>query len=167
MFFLDNNRKNRSGQLLVEGLVALSILTIVILGVVAILSRSFRQTRIVFETAIASNLAAEGAEVAKNIIDRNVWTNPFRPWNEGISEGKFSVNYNSESFGSYQDRFIRFNPQTGIYSSQDGVLTPFERVIEMSIISPNLVKIKSTVTWQIPGTPEREVSVEHNVLGWR
>jgi type II secretory pathway pseudopilin PulG len=64
---------SRRGQTLVEALVALSILTVGFVGIVTLLTKSFQLNRTTSNDTQATYLAAEGIEVAKNIIDYDVY----------------------------------------------------------------------------------------------
>jgi hypothetical protein len=63
----------RSGQSIIEALIALSILMVGLMGVLALLSRSLSLQRVTSDNAKATYLAAEGVEVAKSLIDYNVY----------------------------------------------------------------------------------------------
>ncbi len=65
---------SRRGQSIIEALVALSILTVGLMGVLTLLSRSLLLQRETADTAKASYLASEGIEVVKSIIDNGVYT---------------------------------------------------------------------------------------------
>ena len=60
---------SRRGQTLVEALVALSILTTGFFGIVSLLTKSFQLNRTTMNDTQATYLAAEGIEIAKNLID--------------------------------------------------------------------------------------------------
>jgi hypothetical protein len=64
---------SRRGQTLVEALVALSILTVGFAGIVTLLNRSFELNRTTTDDTQATYLASEGIEIAKNIIDYDVY----------------------------------------------------------------------------------------------
>lgn len=64
---------SRRGQTLVEALIALSILTTGFVGIVGLLTRSFQLNRTTTDDTQATYLAAEGIEVAKNLIDHDVY----------------------------------------------------------------------------------------------
>ncbi len=64
---------SRRGQSIIEALVALTILTVGLMGVLALLSRSLFLQRQTADAAKASYLASEGIEVAKSLIDNGVY----------------------------------------------------------------------------------------------
>src|SRR6185437_15801633 len=65
---------SRRGQTLVEAIVALTILTTGFLGIATLLTKSFQLNRITSEDTQATYLASEGIELAKNIIDYDVYS---------------------------------------------------------------------------------------------
>ena len=88
-----NNGQARlsDGQVLVELMVAISVMVIGLLGIFTLLSQSLGLNRVAADQYIAANLAAEGVEVAKNILDHNVIER--NPWNEGLErDGEFGLN---------------------------------------------------------------------------
>ena len=92
-----NKTRSREGQLLVEAVIAIGVFTIAIVGIIGIIARAIHEGHTVGDQFIAANLAAEGLEVTKNIIDSNVINN--RPWNSGVSPGSYQVDYASASLG--------------------------------------------------------------------
>ena len=68
-FIVDLDKKfaglNRSsGQVLIEAMVAISIVTVGLLGIFSVLSRSLSLNRTVADNYVAANLAAEGIEIS-------------------------------------------------------------------------------------------------------
>jgi hypothetical protein len=169
--------KKQSGQILVESAVATGIIVILVVSVVTLSLRALNQNRLVSDQTVATNLAIEGYEVAKNILDGNVYRN--KPWNEGFDLGKYEVDYKSlnlgESLGDngegrYLKKFYDLNTETTHYGYSEGGDTIFKRVIEItSSGSPlNQINITSTVSWPTPKNPQGEtVSVSGALLGWR
>jgi hypothetical protein len=64
---------SRRGQTLVEALVALSLLMTGFIGIVTLLTKSFQLNRTTTNDTQATYLASEGIEIAKNIIDHDVY----------------------------------------------------------------------------------------------
>ncbi|MEK7182766.1 MAG: prepilin-type N-terminal cleavage/methylation domain-containing protein, partial [Patescibacteria group bacterium] len=60
---------HETGQTLVELMIAMSVMSVGLLGVFAVLSQSLGLNRVVANQYVAANLAAEGIEVVKNIAD--------------------------------------------------------------------------------------------------
>ena len=89
---------SRTGQILIEAIIALSALTIGFLGILALLSSSLSLNRVISDNYTATYLAAEGIEVVKNAIDRNYILQAggsLVPWNNNLSEGTYEVEYDS------------------------------------------------------------------------
>ena len=62
--------KDDKGQMMVEAIIALSLINISLLGVFVLLSNSIGTNREVADKYVAINLASEGIEIVKNIVDR-------------------------------------------------------------------------------------------------
>src|ERR1700735_4498251 len=65
--------KLRSGQSLVEVMIALSILVVGLLGILALLSQSLYISKNLSYQVTATYLASEGIELAENIIEHDVY----------------------------------------------------------------------------------------------
>ncbi len=81
---------SRRGQTLVEALVALSILSMGFVGIVTLLNKSFQLNRTTTNDMQATYLASEGVELAKNLIDYDVYY--------GFAQGSSTIDWNC-SFG--------------------------------------------------------------------
>ncbi len=157
-------RRARRGQVVVESLVALGILTVGFLGILTLLSRSISLNRVVSDNYTATYLAAEGLEVVKNIIDTNVIQN--RPWNSGFSNGDFEVQYASALLEATQSRFLLFDPSQNLYSYGGSVVTPFTRTIRVALVGGNEIKVNSIVSWSSRGG-EYDINLEDHFFNWR
>ena len=176
--------KKQSGQLMVEAIIAMSIITLSILGIFNLISRSVGQTRLVSDQIIAINLAAEGLETAKNILDGNVYHSPPRPWDEGFSDGVYLIQYNDtliagrrlsgdfldcNTIARQPENFLYFNPATGIYSydrSLGSQPTPFKRVLCIDNVNQHRIQAVSKVVWATRQI-SREITLSAEFLGWR
>jgi len=154
----------KKGQFLIESWVALSILIVGFLGIFSLLSRSLSLNNVVASQYLASNLAAEGIEVVKNLIDANSLQS--RPWNQGISAGSYEVSYNSLGLDANGDRFLRLDSDTNVYNYQTGSATPFKRLVEIQNIAADEIKVKSTVTWKSRGG-SYSVVLEDYFFNWQ
>ncbi|MBI3088832.1 MAG: prepilin-type N-terminal cleavage/methylation domain-containing protein [Candidatus Colwellbacteria bacterium] len=160
--------RDSRGQTLVELMIAMSVMSVGLLSVFAVLSQSLGLNRVVAEQYIASNLAAEGIEVVKNIIDTNVAQD--RPsWNEGVGPGTYEVQYDSPTLTqvSGEGRVLTFDPDTGLYAYDKRTSTNFRRVITINSINSNEIQVKSTVTWSSRGGKTFEVVLEDRFFNWR
>ena len=173
--FLTGHKKKRTditGQLLIEMMVAMSVLIIGLLGVFAVLSQSFGLNRVATNQYIAANLAAEGIEVTKNILDANVIANT--AWNSGFvfaDSGNFGVQYDTKSLDATAEsnatKKLRLDSSTGVYNYDTGSETNFIRTINVENISPDEIKIVSKVKWIDRGGLPLEIGVEDHFLNWR
>lgn len=162
MRFRDHNQR---GQLLIEAMIAISIITVGILGVLALLSRSLTLNRVVADQYTATYLAAEGIEVVKNIIDTNIVNS--RPWNAGLSDGFFEVDFESTALSSDQGRQIQFDAASGRFGYQGGSQTNYRRRIEIELIGADEVRVNSTVDWVTRGGGTFTLNVEDHFFNWR
>ncbi len=164
------HRQNKdSGQLLVESMVAISILIIGLLGVFSLLSQSLGFYRVAYEEYVAANLAMEGIEVVKNIIDTNVVDGA--PWNKGLTyiKASFEVQYDSRNLDPISNKPLNFDPATGIYSyASTGYATNFKREIVIeSKLSDNEIQVNSIVTWKSRGGSDLSINLEDHFYNWR
>jgi hypothetical protein len=163
--------KKEKGQLLVELMVAMSVMLIGLLGIMAVLSQSLGLNRVAANQYIAANLAAEGVEVVKNIIDANAIN--ARPWNSGLANGVSSVQFDSAALGTQSSAPLLFNSSNGRYSYASGDPTGFRRTISISNIDtngdtfPDEIAVVSTVTWTDRGGLDFSVDVEGHFRDWR
>jgi hypothetical protein len=151
---------SKKGQVLVETIIALSVLTIGFLSLIGLLSNAIGLNRTVSENYIATYLAAEGIEIVRNIIDTNRLIG--LPWNQGITNGNYEIEYSSTALLLNQNRFLKFDSQNNTYGYQNGVDTPFKRTIAIEN-STDRIKITSIVTWTGRGGSLNEVRLEDYV----
>lgn len=159
-------KRERRGQLLIEMLVALGILTFGFLGVTTLLSRALSLNRVVSDNYTATYLASEGIEIAKNILDSNAIKKV--GWNEGFSDGNFEADFQSLSLIpiATEVRNIYFtNNQYGY--DQAGIRTPFQRTISVSMPNVNEVVVHSLVEWTSRGAANFRVDLEDHFYHWR
>lgn len=158
----------KKGQFLIESWVAISILVVGFLGIFSLLSRSLSLNNIVSSQYIASNLAAEGIEVVKNLIDHNIIQG--EPWNSDIRTGFYEVSYDSSSLTSVDPanlNLLSFSSSTNTYNYQNGQPPYFKRLIEIiNNTNPDEIIVKSTVNWQIRGG-SYSVNLEDHFFNWR
>jgi len=153
---------------MVEALVAMTIIVVGLLGIFTLLSRSLNLNRVVANQYIGANLAAEGMELFKNLIDRNVMQG--LPFNSGacLTIGDHSLDYNDThaSGCGYKDSFLLFD-QNGHYGYDQGEPTTFRRTITISQPDPDEIRVTSRVTWVNRGDEQFEISLEDHFFNWR
>ena len=162
--------RNNRGQMMVEAMVAMTIVIFGLLGVFAFLSRSLSLNRVVSNQYVGSNLAAEGIEMVKNLIDRNVILGNVA-WNKGLSSNNYEADYKSYRNGLtvYSGRKLNFNETTHYYSYDPGTETPYTREIiitQPSGLTDELI-VQSRVRWSSRGGAEFEVVLEDHFYNWR
>src|SRR3989338_4555341 len=107
------------GVVLVEVIVAISIVLTGIVATYTLATRAIGLNRIVAERHVATYLAAEGIEIVKNFIDSNVLAG--QPWNSGLSDGCYELDYNPVSnkfsliLAGAMVRPLNYDPSTGHY----------------------------------------------------
>ena len=179
---LHRSQRGRKGQLLVELLVALSVLTVGFLGIISLLARSLSLNRVITDNYRATYLAAEGIEVVKNILDANYVNDPTGtviPWNFGLTGGWYEVEYDATIVGpapievlsaspSWElYRSLRFDPDTNLYTYRGLEGVAFRRAIRTELLGSNEVKVNAVVHWATRGGGTFEVNVEDHFYDWR
>jgi Tfp pilus assembly protein PilV len=169
---LRQNRKPKrrfgeGGELLVELMVAMSVMVIGLLGVFAVLAQSLSVNRSAADQYVAAGLAAEGIEVVKNILDSNFIQG--KPWNEGLNlNGDFGVQYNSTALDqSLARQFLKFDPASGKYSYDSGTPTRFIRTISISNLSANEIRVNSQVEWTDKSGQKMKLNLEDHFFNWK
>ncbi len=152
-----------------ESIVALSVATVGILGVLGLLSRSLGINKDVSQKFIATYLAAEGIEVVKSLVDKDFVDG--ESFNNTVKSGGYEADFDDDVLSGYADRFLNFDAATGIYSYGDGEPTPFKRKITVTAIDLNgggddELKVNSSVTWRVRGGTET-VDLEEHFFNWR
>ncbi|MFH1759098.1 MAG: hypothetical protein ABH822_00875 [Patescibacteria group bacterium] len=156
----------KNGYILVESVVAMTIVVVGLLGIFSLLSQSLSLNRVVGDRYVGTYLAAEGIEVAKNIIDNNIVNS--RPWNAGFSNGSFEVDFDSLSLESNLNRYIKLDSPNGRYGYRDGADTRFKRTIKIELLgSGEEIKVNSVVKWLSRGEADFKVDLEDHFFNWR
>lgn len=156
------------GQLLIEAMIAISVMVVGLLGIFSLISQSLGLYRVAYEEYIAVNLAAEGVEVVKSMIDANIILGGV-PWNQGLaSDGDFGVQYDSQSLDlTLQSKNLLYDASTGLYNYTQGTPTNFRRVVTVKNVSPDEIQVNSTVTWKSKGALSLSINLEDHFFNWR
>lgn len=146
---------------------AIGITVVGLIGVFSLLSQTFSLNKMASDQYIATNLAAEGIEVVKNIIDTNVINGD--PWNKNLNNGSFEIQYNStEPIDPPSNKPLNFNSATGIYSYDSGYATAFRRMIVIATLrGGNEIQVNSRVTWKGRNAANFDVDLEDHFFNWR
>ena len=180
---------SRRGQTLVEALVALSILTVGFVGIVSLLAKSFQLNRTAADDTQATYLAAEGIEIAKNIIDYDVYYGLSIPPAGSVNDWECSFLLNAGQTADYALDYdttpspdcvtalspmtagsdkLYFNPATDLYTYSN-IYTPtdFTRDVHISVPagSPNELDVQSVVTWT-NGLLSNTITLEDHFYSW-
>ena len=180
---------SRRGQTLVEALMALGILTMGFLGIATLLTKSFQLNRTVTNDTQATYLAAEGIELAKNLIDHDVYAG-FATGGPGTDDfgacfpqsGYYypidykttdcsTLNYAAPS-APPSPTPLYLDPNTGFFTKNSSGMekTDFTRSVEI-IDTTNTngtivdVDVRSTVTWA-SGQMSDVVTLEDHFYNW-
>lgn len=164
---IKNNKDplHNNGYLLIEVMVAISLLTIGLFGIMSLSSNAIGLNRIVSDQFIANYLAMEGIEVVKNIIDSDAING--KTWGESLSSGDFEISYDSLALEYNQRRYIKFDENAGRYGYQNGIETPFVRTIYIEKPSSNEIKVNSIVSWTGRGEAKFDVNLEDHFFNWK
>ncbi len=174
--------RSRDGQLLVEAIIAMGIFTVAIVGIIGIVARAIHEGRTVGDQFIAANLAAEGLEATKNIIDSNVINH--LSWNNGIGPGNYQVDYTSTSLGypisvsgsSPSTQYntpglnpLSFNSSDETYDYSSGSQTAFKRYVSVNYITNYQIRVTCTVLWVTSSRAGNvgSLAVSTDFLNWR
>ena len=153
------------GQAMVEAMVAMSVIVVGLLGAFVLSSNSIGLNRTAADRYIAVNLAGEGIELVKNIIDQNIMlVEPVSAaWNAipGFENGvlEYEIDYNDPGLKSVDGdgRTLFFSEKgSGYYAyNEDGLdlniyaetKQKIKRIIKIENISAEHIKVTSTVSW--------------------
>lgn len=186
--------KNKKGFTLVETLVAISVFSVSVLGLFAVLTQGTSNTAYAKKKIVASYLAQEGIEYMRNLRDTYIlypnsaagrsmrWsrfitklTLPGRCFSTGCYVDDSAVLYDDDSApmmdlqlppcGSNCPK-LKYNDTTKKYDyDASGVDSGFTRRITAESINPNEIKIVSTVSW-VQGTTTHSVAFSENLFNW-
>lgn len=179
------------GQTLNEAVIAVSLLTLGVIGMLGGIVRSFSQAGILADRVTATFLAAEGVEIAKNIVDGTSmrsskagtdlygsnWRNDFPNEKKyyqldfyATASGSPAV-VNPEAGLSDSEKVslvpLKFDAATSIFSYSGGKDTSFRRLVGVPVSSGNRMKIRSYVYWLAKNGGWYSVSTETDLLNWR
>jgi len=167
---------SESGQLLIEAMIAVGVVTIGLLGVFSLLSQSMGLNKVASDEYVGAYLASEGIEVTKNIIDTNSYGGG-AAWNSGVGDGTYALQYDSMVLSSSDiNAPLKFDKVTGTYNYTTGVNTNFKRTIKITSLRinpadplkmPNELQVESIVDWNDRGGVAHEVHLEDHFMNWR
>ncbi len=146
---------------LIEILIAITVITIGVVGSYAAITRVASITFSNSYRFIASRLAQEGIEIVTNIRDAN-WVER-TDWDNGLNDGNHLVQYNEENLLTYSDTPLKID-SNGFYNYDSGSSTRFTRKVTITHISLDEIKVKIQITWSEKGSP---LEVEEHLYNWK
>lgn len=160
------------GSLMIEALVAITLVMVGLLGIFSLITRSLGMNKDVHDRFVAANLASEGIEVVKNIIDTDVAAGKF--WNSTIQPGNtYAVEYDTTAgsiggMGAYVATPLNVDPSTGLYSYTYATQqSPFTRAVRAkNPATGGGIEIDSVVTWTVNGK-DTTVELSDTFTPWR
>jgi hypothetical protein len=171
-----SSRNNSRGQFIVEALVASTVLLVGFGGMFALLRRSLNLNQTVTQNYVATYLAAEGIEIAKNLADHNlleiVSGNPsVTSWDQGFSPGDYEADYLSTSLRPNNNDLLSLDEAAGLYSYSGSVPTNFRRIVRISRDSNMIMgemRVNSIVEVVDPTTlvAKSSVNLEDHFYNW-
>ena len=174
---------HRGGYLMIELIIAISLLMIGFLGFLSLIGNSIGVIRTIDDQTVGNYLAMEGIEIVKNMIDANVAKN--HPWNAGgfpTSSGDhcYQLDYATPNLQSASqincpvsnsdysgEQPLNLDSGTGYSyaSSANAKSSGYYRIIDIIPVSSDQMKVVSTVRWT--GHVSGKVSLEDNFFNWR
>ncbi len=164
------------GFTLVESLVAISIFSLSILGMMSVLSQNLTRGTYAKNKIIAAYLAQEGLEYVRNV--RDSYALLYGPQTGWINFSAFtcdSINnacgYNAASYPGYvctaTTPTCKLYVNNGSYDSNVALGTDsgFTRKIWLNSVSANEKKITVNVSWT-QGSQQNNVTFSENVFNW-
>ena len=169
------NGKWQMGYLLIESMLAITVILVGLLGIFSLLSQSLSLNRVIADRYVASYLAGEGLEVVKNIIDNNVLAG--NPWNSGLSAGKYQFDYAADEVGTdcgascTQDFYFDANKKVYSYTANDQK-TNFNRIIFLEPLVDKsglaqAIKVNSIINWPARGGGRFTINLEDHFYNYR
>lgn len=148
----------KDGQILIEAVVAITLITVGLVAIYTFISRSFSLNRVVADQYIGTYLAAEGIEVAKNLIDAGA----------SPASGDYELNYKSSNFSPVTVELSPLYFKDGYYSYEaGGQKTRFTRKITIAPgAGADETKVVSRVDWLSQGGGQFNVVLEDHFYKW-
>jgi len=161
--------RKEKGQLLIELMISMSLMLIGLLGIFSVLSQSLGLSRVAANQYIAANLAAEGIEVTKNILDKNFINGA--QWNLGFQlDGEYAVQFNSSELIDDETTInspLKYDENSHTYAYTSGTPTNFIRRIEINNVNPTTIAVTSVVEWKDRGGKDYRVVLKDVFRSWR
>lgn len=163
---MQQDSKRRSGNILIETIVGLSIVLIAMIGIISLVTRAFSLNSDVSARFVAANLATEGIELTKYYLDQN--------W-DAVTPGVYEFTYKCDAFSPLcainlgTDLSLRSTRPlnvdvNGMYSYDGGAPTQYLRSVVIDW-SGGSVEVASVVTWTFKGQ-KNEIQLSDKFFRW-
>jgi arginine/lysine/ornithine decarboxylase len=144
-----------------------------LLGIFVLVSRSLNMYHTAAQEYVATNLAAEGIEVTKNILDSNLIKG--RAWNDGfaVTEAKYyGIQYDSKTLadsGGSPDKYLLYDSAKGLYGydTNTGKPSVYKRKITITNAPEDKIQVNSEVTYTISTGATFNINLEDHFYNWR
>ena len=172
-------RTSRAGQSLIEVMVAITVLTVGFLGITSLLSQSLALNRVTTNEITGTYLASEGVELAKSLIDHDVYAQQIGGQGAGWGScfgngGDFELDY-AIADCSALTQFVGaghplyYHPDTYFYDYNEnggGTPTIFTRRIRVTPNGGSEITVIASVFWiGLDGTPAN-IDLEDHFYDW-
>ncbi|MDE2019516.1 MAG: hypothetical protein KGJ13_04165 [Patescibacteria group bacterium] len=172
----------KSGQSLIEAMVAIAIATVGFIGIASLLAQSLYLAKVISDQETATYLASEGIELAKNLLDHDINLASFGvPWGSCWNGGKTlndphveldygSVDCSKHFIPGHGDP-LYYDPVTHYYgynlpAADNPVKTGFVReIIIQKDTNPDMT-VLSIVTWATGGYSQ-SLTLEDHFYNWK
>lgn len=157
------NATRQRGFTLLESLVAIAVFTVGVSTAVFVITQAISVGSRTRDRVIATHLAQEGIEVIRNVRDRN-WL-AGRSWTQGIDDLtnaclQWDSDYDTISCAT--GAYVMYD-SSSMYYVQTSVPGPFSRSVTTTLVSPEQLKVVSTVTCG----GNCSVSLEEYLYDWK
>ena len=166
---------NKKGFTIIEILVAFTIITIGLLGVVSLVVQNLQVQNVNRNYVVAAMLAQEGIELVRNQRDLN-WLTSGNDWDEDINDfdtdGTYAIDHDdTPPFNDAPDLVSDNGAQLSIdgnnyYVHGAGNATPFYRLISVALIGVDELKVIAHVQWQ-ERNRTHNYKTEVHLYNWR
>lgn len=164
---MEINRKINSGFTIIETLVAIFILSMAVTATQFFLTSSIRSATTIKNNYMASLLAQEGMEVARNLRDSE-WL-ATETFGNTLPDGAWNVQWNSQALIPFADVFLKKNAASGLFNYNGGADTIYKRRVDVATVltvPPGIEKkIMVTVSWKEFNQIKTLVAEEH-LFNW-
>lgn len=157
--------KEERGQILIESVVAITMVIVGLMGIISLILSSLRWNRNVEQKLVATYLSAEGIEVVKNIIDTNVTSR--QAWNTGLRDGNYGVDYTTRNLSGLQPECgLIFSDAPNAYECTSSLGAPYVRSVSVQSINSDKILVSAKTRW-VGARGEENVTVQDFFYNWR